>query len=290
MKVIADVEELRTTLGHWRQRGETIAFVPTMGNLHAGHLSLVSQAKTQADRVVVSIFVNPLQFGPSEDFSTYPRTLDEDLSQLNKENVDMVFTPCEKTLYPEGREQLTRVTVPVVSSELCGQSRPGFFSGVATVVTKLFNLVQPNYAVFGQKDYQQWLVICQLVRDLNMPITMVMGTTVRESDGLAMSSRNQYLTASERQLAPRFSHALLSIKKHLNNAINKQNLLHLADTAIQEGIATLTAQGFKVDYLSVRNKMTLCLPCENDSPQDLVVLGAVWLGKTRLIDNVGVKS
>lgn len=286
MKVAAELNELRTTLQEWREAGESIAFVPTMGNLHAGHLSLVSQAQSLADRVVVSIFVNPLQFGPTEDFSRYPRTLENDLSQLTTHEVDLVFTPGEATLYPEGREQLTRVNVPGISAELCGRSRPEFFSGVATVVTKLFNLVQPDYAVFGQKDFQQWLVICQLVRDLNLAIKPVLGETVREADGLAMSSRNQYLSPADRQLGREFSAALFSLKERINGAVHSEELCRLTHLASQDVSIFLESSGFKVDYIAVRNKNTLAPPSERDSVNDLIVLGAVWLGNTRLIDNV----
>jgi pantoate--beta-alanine ligase len=286
MKVHAELNVLRASLQEWRQRGESIAFVPTMGNLHEGHLSLVSRARALADRVVVSIFVNPLQFGPNEDFSQYPRTLVEDLSQLATLDVDGIFTPSEAVLYPQGRENLTRVNVPGISAELCGLSRPGFFSGVATVVTKLLNVVQPDYALFGQKDYQQWLVICQLVQDLNLPIELVLGDTVRESDGLAMSSRNQYLTAAERHLAPVFTQALYSLKERIHGADQVEGLCGFAHSACQEARSFLESRGFNVDYLTVRNKKTLSNPCEFDAPKDLIALGAVWLGQTRLIDNV----
>jgi pantoate--beta-alanine ligase len=290
MIVTIEPKELRVAIQQWRQQGDVIAFVPTMGNLHAGHLSLVSQARDNADRVVVSIFVNPLQFAPTEDFANYPRTLAEDLDQLSGYDVDLVFTPSEEMLYPAGREQHARVQVPVISSDLCGISRPHFFGGVATVVTKLFNLVQPDQAIFGQKDYQQFLVIKQLVRDLNMPIEVKMGSTVREADGLPMSSRNQYLTPGERQQAPQLFTALSKIVEKIKTNDNSANLHNDTLTFCSEAMGFLENSGFKVDYLTVRNKHTLALPVAEDSPQNLIVLTAAWLGKTRLLDNLVVES
>ena len=286
MIVVADLLELRTRAQGWRQGAETIAFVPTMGNLHAGHLSLVEQAHSLADRVVVSIFVNPLQFGPTEDFDAYPRGLEEDLSKLQTLSVDLVFTPSEESLFPEGREQQARVMVPIISAELCGASRPHFFPGIATAVTKYFNLIQPTVTILGQKDYQQCLVIKQLIRDLNMPIECVIAPTVRESDGLAMSSRNQYLTSSERELAPQLYQTLQRIADSVKRAEPGKNLPQLTQSLCRESCFELEKNGFCVDYLTVRHRHTLNLPSANDSADDLIIAAAAMLGKTRLIDNL----
>lgn len=286
MKVIADLVELQNVLQQWREQKERIAFVPTMGNLHEGHLSLVEQAKKLADRVVVSIIVNPLQFGPNEDFATYPRTLKEDTEKLEQADVDLVFSPTEQLLYPYGRDAQTRVTVPFITSELCGASRPNFFGGIATAVTKYFNLIQPNYTVFGQKDYQQCLVIQRLIRDFNFPIEFVMSPTIREADGLAMSSRNQYLSDQERELATELYRRLKDIEQGLKRKDEEKNFPQLAQSLCQEARFKLEKAGFVVDYLTVRHQQTLSLPNQNDSPSNCVVLGAAMLGKTRLIDNL----
>jgi pantoate--beta-alanine ligase len=286
MKLVSDPKELASVLSLWRQAGKKIAFVPTMGNLHAGHLSLVERAASMADQVVVSIFVNPLQFGPTEDFDSYPRTFQEDCQKLQQYSVDLVFTPTQKMLYPDGPQKQTRVIVPFISDELCGASRPQFFSGVATVVSKLFHLVQPQIAIFGQKDYQQALVIQQLIRDLNFPIEFVMGETVREEDGLAMSSRNQYLSETERRKAPKLHQYLSKIVESLRVEQCKEDFLALAQRLCQESRLALENEGFSVDYLTVRHRRTLCLPSNQDTANDCVVLVAALLGKTRLIDNL----
>lgn len=286
MKVIFDLIECRNFLQQLREQGERIAFVPTMGNLHQGHLSLVAKAKTLADRVVVSIIVNPLQFGPNEDFSTYPRTMKEDIEKLENMAVDLVFSPSEEVLFPYGRDAQTRVTVPFITSELCGASRPDFFCGIATAVTKYFNLIQPDITVFGQKDFQQCLVIKQLILDFNFPIEFVMEPTVRESDGLAMSSRNQYLNAQERAIATELYQRLQYIVQALKQLSPEENFPQQAHSLCQDARFKLEKLGFAVDYLTVRHQQTLSLPSVNDSPSDCLVLGADMLGKTRLIDNV----
>ncbi|MEN8803104.1 MAG: pantoate--beta-alanine ligase, partial [Thiogranum sp.] len=202
MQTIADIDDLRVSVRDWRQSGARIGFVPTMGNLHEGHLQLVRRASSLSDRVVVSIFVNPMQFGPGEDFDTYPRTLGDDKAQLEQEQVDLLFAPAVDLIYPSGLNETTRVQVPGVGEGLEADSRPGFFIGVATVVARLFNLVQADIAVFGEKDYQQLAVIRRMVTDLRWPIDIEAVATVREADGLAMSSRNRYLSAGQRQRAP----------------------------------------------------------------------------------------
>jgi pantoate--beta-alanine ligase len=202
MHLIQDIPRLRERVAKWRRNERRIGLVPTMGNLHDGHLSLVKRAMRLADRVVVSLFVNPLQFAPSEDFERYPRTIEQDRAALEAMGAHCLFAPDEQQVYPHGRDHQTRVEVPGISDLLCGASRPGFFQGVATVVTKLFNMVQPDLAPFGEKDYQQLLVIRRLVADLNMPVDIVSAPIVREPDGLAMSSRNAYLTPVEREIAP----------------------------------------------------------------------------------------
>lgn len=264
------------------QHAESIAFVPTMGNLHAGHLALVDEAKRQASHVVVSIFVNPLQFGPNEDFANYPRTFDTDCAKLEQLGVDWVFAPLVQEMYPDfdGQDlhQTMIIQPPPLADALCGEFRPGHFAGVATVVMKLFQIVQPDVALFGKKDYQQLAVIRSLVRQFNMPIQIVALDTVRESDGLAMSSRNAYLTAEERQEAVR-------MYRVMEGVIHKVTLgLRDYDQLEKEAEAQLIKHGWVVDYIAVRTCMTLSKPTSEDT--QLVVLGAARLGKTRLIDNI----
>ncbi len=276
MEIIERLLPMRKTVARWRQVNLRVALVPTMGALHEGHLSLVRLALEHADRVVVSLFVNPLQFGPNEDFDRYPRTLERDIALLESLNVDCLFMPSVEALYPEGRDQHTRVHVPGLADMLCGASRPGFFDGVATVVTKLFHIITPDVAVFGEKDYQQLLMIRRLVTDLNFPIRILGAPIVREPDGLALSSRNAYLSADERQCAPALQRSL----KQLATALENGTPIAAAE---QDACASLTAQGFTVDYLSVRCAETLALPSIPQQP--LIVLAAAYLGTTRLIDN-----
>lgn len=280
MKRVQTLEALREQVRTWRVGGERVGFVPTMGNLHQGHLELVRQARQAADRVVVSIFVNPLQFGAGEDFSSYPRTLEADAEKLVGADVDLLFAPGVEVMYPRPQSEQTRVEVPGISDILCGASRPGHFAGVATVVCKLFNQVQPDVAVFGEKDFQQLLVIRRMVEDLDMPLEIVGYPTVREADGLARSSRNGYLTTEERVRAP----ALISTLRMVAEALESGRRDFAAIE--QEASALLETAGLKCDYLSIRRAGDLATPDPGDS--DLVVLGAAFLGRARLIDNLRV--
>ena len=279
MKTIESIEKLRAEIRNWRENRQTIAFVPTMGNLHDGHLQLVERAKTVADRVVVSIFVNPLQFGVNEDFNKYPRTLQQDAEKLEVLQTDLIFYPQVAELYPRGMTDLTKVIVPNSLKEtLCGKSRPGHFDGVATVVNLLFQLVQPDKALFGLKDFQQFLVIQRMVADLHIPVEMIGVPTVREIDGLAMSSRNQYLTVEERQRAPLLFQTLQTIQQQL--------LQGQTDTIAlcAQAIAQLQHHDFKIDYVAIRRQQDLAASTPAD--KSLIILVAAWLGTTRLIDNL----
>ncbi len=280
METLDSTTGLRERVAGWRREGERIGFVPTMGNLHEGHLQLVRRARELADRVVASIFVNPMQFGPHEDYDTYPRTLQADQVALEGEGVDLLFAPAVGVIYPAGIEATTRVTVPGVGEGLCADSRPHFFTGVATVVARLFNLVQPDLAVFGEKDYQQLAVIRKMVRDLCLPIEIEAVPTVREADGLAMSSRNRYLGPEQRRQAPQLYRTLCEVAGRLRSGER--------DFAALEARARrlLEEAGFRPDYVSIRAADTLQPPGGGDAA--LVVLAAAWLGKARLIDNVQV--
>lgn len=275
MQIIHTIKELR----EWRKTAGKVAFVPTMGNLHEGHLALVREAKKRADNVVVSIFVNRLQFGQGEDFDKYPRTLQQDADKLAGEGVAVVFAPDEKELYPNV-EQRFNVEPPHLQNELCGKFRPGHFRGVATVVTKLFNIVQPDTACFGKKDYQQLVIIKGFVEDLNFNIEIVPVDTGRASDGLALSSRNQYLSEAERSEAPRLYQELQNIAAALKNG----NLDYAQLEA--ECIRRLTDAGWVVDYIEIRHAYSLAVAHVGD--KELVVLAAARLGTTRLIDNLEV--
>ena len=265
----------------WRRAGERIAFVPTMGNLHAGHGSLVGRASELADRVIVSIFVNPLQFGPNEDFAAYPRTPEEDRRVLESLHVDLLFAPEVDDIYPRGQESTARVHVPVVEDILCGAFRPGHFMGVATVVTKLLNIVQPDVAVFGEKDYQQLLIIRRATLDLCMPVEIVGVRTAREADGLAMSSRNRYLSAEQRAAAP----AIFAELERARAAI-EAGATDLA-AIVRRGSEALQQAGFRPDYFEIRDAATL--EEANAQSRELVVLTAARIGRARLIDNVRAK-
>ncbi len=280
MQTVDESGLLRAVVTGWRRAGERIAFVPTMGNLHAGHMALVKRARALADRVVVSIFVNPMQFGPAEDFDSYPRTLEQDRTALEAEGIDLLYTPTDAQLYPHGTEASTRVMVPGIGDILCGEFRPGFFTGVATVVAKLFNLVTPDVAVFGEKDYQQLIVIRRMVADLDFPIEIEPVATVREPDGLAMSSRNAYLDPAQRARAPELYRTLESVAKRLR--AGERAFVELE----AEGLARLEAAGFRPDYLRILRATDLEVPRPSDTR--LVVLAAAWLGKARLIDNIQV--
>lgn len=278
MKTVVALADLRETLASFRALGERIALVPTMGNLHAGHYALVDLARRHADRVVVSVFVNPTQFGPAEDFSRYPRTLAADSEGLGNRGCDLLFAPEVDTLYPFGIADTVSVQVPRLGDQLCGQARPGHFVGVATVVTKLFNAVAPEVSVFGQKDYQQLLLIRRLVADLCLPIEILMAPTVREADGLALSSRNQYLDPADRALAPGLYRSLLRMQATLRAG---RSVAEVEAQAFSE----LSAQGFSVDYAVLRRASDLG-PAELAEGQGLVALLAARLGTTRLIDNL----
>lgn len=255
-----------------------VAFVPTMGNLHAGHLALMQTAREHGDCVVVSIFVNPLQFGPNEDFQTYPRTLEADCASLQLAGAEVVFAPSVAEMYPT--PQQVEIVPPPIASELCGAFRPGHFQGVATVVAKLFNIVQPAVALFGKKDYQQLHIIRAMVRELNFPIQIIGAETLRAADGLALSSRNGYLSAQERQEAPRLFRVLSHLARQLKSG--RHDFAALEAEARRE----LEAHGWRADYLAVRDATTLLAP--TDGLSQLVVLGAAWLNATRLIDNIEV--
>ena len=278
MQLIARPDELRRHVHEWRRRSQRIAFVPTMGNLHAGHGTLVQQALQLADRVVVSIFVNPLQFGPNEDFAAYPRTPDEDCALLEGLQVDALFLPEIADMYPLGQTTTARVQVPDLDNILCGAVRPGHFIGVATIVTKLLNLVQPDVALFGEKDYQQLLIIQRAATDLCMPMQIVGVATSREADGLAMSSRNRYLTADERRLAPRIFQELERARQALESGSREFAAIEAA------GLQALSDAGFRPDYFAIRNAETLLAP--DATTRELVVLTAARIGRARLIDNV----
>jgi pantoate--beta-alanine ligase len=277
--VVDEVAELRSRVDSWR-RGGNVAFVPTMGNLHAGHLSLVREARALADRVVVSIFVNPLQFGAGEDFERYPRTFERDSELLEAEGTDLLFAPAVEVMYPKPQDEQTRVEVPGISNLLCGASRPGHFVGVATVVCKLFNMVQPDIALFGKKDYQQLMVIRRMVEDLAMPVKIVGVETVREPDGLAMSSRNGYLSSEERAIAPTLHRILRGAADRLRQG--EDDYRELERRAAEE----LDANGLRSDYFSVRRAQDLNPPAPDE--RALVILAAAYLGKARLIDNLEV--
>ncbi len=280
MEVVEQIPTLRARVATWRRTDQRVAFVPTMGNLHAGHLALVREALRLADRVVVSIFVNPLQFGPTEDFGAYPRTLEQDRALLEAAGTHLLFAPPVAAVYPRGQAGQTRVEVPGISDILCGASRPGHFVGVATVVCKLFNMVQPDLAVFGEKDFQQLLVIRLMTQDLSLPVTIQGLATVREPDGLAMSSRNGYLTREERARAPALYQTLLRAGERLRAGVAIAEVERLAAEEI-------AAADFGPDYCSVRRAGDLAPAGSED--RELVVLAAARLGRARLIDNLCVR-
>ena len=279
MQLIHSITEMQSYSSVWQQAGLKIAFVPTMGNLHAGHLSLVEKAMQVADRVVVSIFVNPLQFNENSDFEAYPRTLDADIKKLDDYRVNALFAPRENELYPQGREQVTTLEVQELSTILEGESRPGHFRGVATVVAKLFNCVQPHVAIFGEKDFQQLLVLKQMAVDLNFPIEIIGMPTCREQDGLAMSSRNSRVTAEERQKAPTLYRALRSLRDKI--LAGERDFSQLESQAM----AQIAAEGMIPEYIKVRSAKDLGAPQISD---DLVIVAAARLGQTRLIDNIRI--
>ena len=282
MWTITSIAELREIVRDWRLARDSIAFVPTMGNLHAGHASLVAAAHAHGRRVVASVFVNPLQFGPNEDYSAYPRTPVDDEALLTELGADVLFLPTVEEMYPKGTAGSTIVDVPEIANILCGRFRPGHFQGVATVVVKLLNLVQPDVAIFGEKDYQQLTVIRTSVEDLCLPVKIVGAPTVRAEDGLALSSRNRYLDAEERTRAPAMYRALDRARRRLESG-----QVDLA--AIErEGLESLAAAGFRPDYFEVRMAGTLAVP--HGRNVDVVVLAAARLSRARLIDNLQCRA
>ncbi|MGB5164343.1 MAG: pantoate--beta-alanine ligase [Woeseiaceae bacterium] len=280
MKVVTTKAELNEQLDEWRHNDEHVALVATMGNLHEGHMSLVEQAREHAERVVVTVYINPTQFGEDEDFEEYPRTLERDTRKLKIIGADLVFVPTDDVVYPFGIENATIVRVPGLSDNFCGKFRPGHFTGVTTVVARLFTLVRPDVAIFGQKDYQQQLLIRHMAEDLNLPIRIITAATVREDDGLAMSSRNQYLTETERAIAPQL-HAVLDEIGHALQSGSRE-FEDLEKAALEK----LEKAGFAPTYVAIRRAQNLGVP-DRDC-DELVVLAAAKLGAASLIDNVVV--
>ena len=280
MQVITTKQELKEQLTDWRHRDEHVALVPTMGNLHAGHVKLVEQAREHAERVVVSVYVNPTQFVDGENFEDYPRTLERDTRRLKHYGADVLFVPEDETIYPFGHDCATIVSVPGLTENFCGASRPGHFDGVTTVVARLFVLVQPDVAVFGQKDYQQQLVIRYMAEDLALPIRIITTETVRDDDGLALSSRNQYLSDEERSVAPQLFESLSDIGSALQSGERDFEKLE------KKASKRLEKAGFGIDYVAVRRAQNLAIP-DRDC-DELVILAAVHLGDARLIDNIVV--
>jgi len=285
MKTVSQIDELRAQVKTWRQQGLTVAFVPTMGNLHAGHISLVNEAHKHADKIVASIFVNPMQFGANEDIGNYPRTMSDDQQKLTDAGTDLLFTPTPEIIYPKGLAKQSFVEVPNVSEGYCGESRPGHFRGVATVVCKLFNLVQPDVACFGLKDYQQVQVIQTMVEDLSMPITIVPVATSREESGLALSSRNGYLTAEEKAIAPVLQQNLQWLAEQISTGYAHHDSIDFIGLTKQAS-NVINEAGLKTDYLHVCQAQTLQPASEDDT--QLVILAAAHCGKARLIDNLQV--
>ena len=278
MQTVQDAPALRAAVRGWRSQGQTVALVPTMGNLHAGHHSLLKLARARPDRVVASVFVNPTQFGPNEDFERYPRTLAQDQAGLAEHGCDLLFAPEVATMYPFGAAQSVSIHVPGITDTLEGAHRPGHFDGVATVVCKLFNLVQPDLAVFGQKDFQQLKVIERMVADLALPVKVIGAPTLRAEDGLALSSRNQYLSEAERSQAPLIRQTL----RQMRELLEKGHARHIVEEAAQ---SRLERAGFVPDYAAIRHAEDLSEPAEGQR-EGLVALIAARLGTTRLIDNL----
>ena len=278
MKICEDFAAIQATVRAWRLEGKIVGLVATLGNLHEGHLQLIRLARENADRVVASIFVNPLQFGKNEDYALYPRTLKADIDKLESVSSDALFCPSDAEIYPNGVEDQTTVAVPTMTDILCGATRPGHFTGVTTIVTKLFHIVQPDKAVFGVKDFQQLAVVKRMVEDLCLPIEIIEAPVARATDGLALSSRNQYLNEQQRIAAPALYRQLLSVRDAISTGTRHYQLLE------QRAKVSLLETGLRPDYFSVRCAKTLEPATDND--QNLVILAAAYLGQTRLIDNV----
>ncbi len=280
-ELVRQRDQLERIRALWRRAEEPVAFVPTMGNLHAGHYRLVERARALAPRVVVSIFVNPTQFGANEDYLRYPRTLEADLQGLRALEVDLVYAPKVTDLYPLGVDQAVRVEVPGLSEILCGASRPGHFAGVASVVLRLLFAIEPAVAIFGEKDFQQCALIRRLVVDLNLPVALERVPTVRDPDGLALSSRNQYLSAEERIRAPALYQSLQAVAEALDQGRRDFPVLE------RKAVMQLEQAGFVPDYVAIRTEETLAEPDGRLGPVRYRILGAARLGATRLIDNIG---
>lgn len=281
MKVVRTPHELRETLQCYGSNTK-IGMVPTMGNLHDGHIELVRRAKTDCDLVVTTLFVNPMQFGTNEDLENYPRTFDADCRLLESLEVEILFCPSTQAMYPVGQDHQTKVTVPALGRSLCGRNRPGHFDGVTTVVAKLFNIVQPNRAYFGEKDWQQLTLIRRMVTDLNFPIEAIGVPTVRAPDNLALSSRNQYLSKNQRQKAPLLYDQLSTVRENVLNGNTDYSSLE------EHATNALSAEGFRPDYVAIRDADTLDLPSKNCKSRR--VFGAAYLGRARLIDNIPIDS
>jgi len=280
---VDDVATVRVRVAAWRAAGERVAFVPTMGNLHAGHSSLIDLAATHADRIVVSIFVNPTQFGPNEDIESYPRTPEEDKAALDAQGkTDLLFVPSVEVMYPHGTQRSVSVQLPPVADELCGRSRPDHFNGVASVVLRFLNIVAPEVLVVGRKDYQQMILIARMIEELQLDVELVSGDTVRESDGLAMSSRNRYLTAEERVAAPALHAALETLAQALREGGTQ--FASCREAALEK----LSGLGFRTDYLELRDAGDLAVAEPTDVTRRRVLMAAAWLGRARLIDNTTV--
>jgi pantoate--beta-alanine ligase len=282
MDTVTTVAAVREHVRRWRSEGRRVAFVPTMGNLHTGHVSLIEAARRHGDRFVASIFVNPMQFGPNEDYAQYPRTPTKDADMLAEAGCNLMFMPDVAQIYPNGSERATRVDVPSLSRVLDGEFRPGHFEGVSTIVATLFHIVEPDVAIFGEKDFQQLTIIRRMVADLCMAVEIVGAPTVRDSDGLAMSSRNQYLTSAERQVAPRIYQTLRAAASRLQAGDTEFSSIE------RTGVEALAKAGMKPDYFSVRRAQDLRAPAPDT--KHLVVLTAARLGKARLIDNIQVRK
>lgn len=278
MQIVQQIPRLRELVRSWRAQRLAVSLVPTMGNLHEGHLALMRAARERSDRVVTSLFVNPTQFGAGEDYETYPRSLEADCARLDALAVDAVFAPSALEIYPQGTAGHTQVNVPVLSDILCGAFRLGHFTGVATIVAKLLNIAQPDVAVFGRKDYQQLLVIRRMVADLELPVQIIGVPTVREPDGLACSSRNAYLTPAQRALAPELYRTLTALAHALSKGESDFRRLQ------EQGCEALGQAGMRPEYVAIRRSADLLEPRRGDT--ELVVLAAAWLGDTRLIDNI----
>ncbi len=281
MKLVHTIDELRAVSAAWRATGERIALVPTMGNLHLGHLNLVSLAADNAEHIIVSVFVNPTQFRPSEDYEAYPRTLDADAQQLARIGADILFAPSVEEMYPGGIGSTTQVRVPGLSEELCGASRPGHFDGVTSIVNRLINICQPSVAVFGQKDYQQFVILRRMVEDLHLPLQLIAGPIERDEHGLALSSRNRYLNQDQQLTAAVIYQSLRAVNTMLEEG--NRDYAALENSAAEQ----ITAAGLKPEYIAVREAGDLSVP--DASSVHLVVLAAALLGDVRLIDNLLVE-